>query len=36
MVICHPISGHKALYVNPDFTVRIDGLPEDESRELLD
>ena len=36
VVIRHPISGRRALYVNPDFTVRIDGLSDDESSELLE
>jgi len=36
MVIRHPRSGRPALYVNPGFTVRIDGWTDLESRPLLD
>jgi taurine dioxygenase len=32
----HPITGRTILYCNPGYAVRIDGLPEAESDELLD
>ena len=35
MVMVHPISGRKILYADPGYTVRIDGMPEAESEELL-
>lgn len=36
VVIRHPRSGRPALYVNPAFTVRIDGWTVEESRPLLE
>lgn len=35
VVIKHPISGKKALYVNPGFTIRFDGWTAEESEPLL-
>jgi taurine dioxygenase len=36
VVIRHPESGRKILYVNPTYTVRFDGWTVEESRPLLD
>ena len=36
VVIRHPETGRRVLYVNPIFTVRFDGWTEEESKPLLD
>ncbi len=35
VIIRHPLSGRKGIYVNPVFTTRIDGLADTESEALL-
>lgn len=35
VVIRHPISGKKAIYVNPGFTLRFEGMTDQESHPLL-
>ncbi|MDH3451190.1 MAG: TauD/TfdA family dioxygenase [Gammaproteobacteria bacterium] len=35
VVIHHPDSGRRTLYVNPEYTVAIEGVPAQESSELL-
>ena len=36
MVTVHPDSGRKVLFVSRNFTTQIDGVPEDESRAILE
>jgi len=36
VILKHPLSGKPSLYVNEGFTHRIAGLPEDQSKALLD
>ncbi len=35
-VLTHPVTGRKGLYINPTYTLRLDGMSEDESRPILE
>ena len=35
MVLTHPVTGRKGLYINPTYTLRLDGLNEEMSRPIL-
>lgn len=35
VLLTHPITGRQVIYVNPGFTVCIDGIPQEESAALL-
>jgi len=35
VVVTHPLSGKKALYVNPAFTVKVVGMSDEASKDLL-
>ena len=35
LVITHPETGRKALFLSPGYTIDIDGMPHDEAQELL-
>lgn len=36
VVTVHPVTGRKAIFVNPQFTLHIKGMAEDESRMILE
>ena len=36
LFLTHPITGKKVLYANPGYSVRIEGIPEAESRDVLE
>lgn len=36
MVIVHPVSGRRSLYANPGYAMFIDGMPREQSDELLE
>lgn len=35
-VLTHPVTGRKGLYINPTYTLKLEGMTEDQSRPLLE